>query len=123
VDTVSVAQLGRYVVAHQGYTSRFRRARAADVEAAVRRLRVVQLDSISTVDRAHRLTLTSRIGAYSEPAVSRMLNVADVMRRPAAFRTATVHSPSFSKAAHEWRVRRSPLPSEAHSAMTSGESE
>jgi hypothetical protein len=73
METVSLAQLRRHVVAHQGYTTRFRRARAADVEAAVRRLRSVQLDSISTVDRAHRLTLTSRIGAYPEAAVSRLL--------------------------------------------------
>jgi uncharacterized protein len=74
VETVSLAQLRRYIVAHQGYTARFRRARAADVEAALRRLRAVQLDSISTVDRAHRLTLTSRIGAYPEPVVSRLLS-------------------------------------------------
>jgi uncharacterized protein YcaQ len=78
VETVSLAQLRRYVVAHQGYTTRFRRARAADVEAAVRRLRSVQLDSISTVDRAHRLTLTSRVGAYSEPVVSRLLSTGKV---------------------------------------------
>jgi uncharacterized protein YcaQ len=78
VATVSVAQLRRYVVAHQGFTTRFRRARTADVEAAVRRLRAVQLDSISTVDRAHRLTLTSRIGAYAEPGVSRLLSAGRV---------------------------------------------
>jgi hypothetical protein len=73
VETISLAGLRRYVVAHQGYATRFRRGRAADVEAAIRRLGSVQLDSISTVDRAHRLTLTSRIGAYPEPAVSRLL--------------------------------------------------
>ncbi len=42
VDAGSGDDLGRplrrYVVAHQGYATRFRRARAADVEAAVRRL-------------------------------------------------------------------------------------
>jgi uncharacterized protein len=73
VETISLAGLRRYVVAHQRYATRFRRGRAADVEAAIRRLGSVQLDSISTVDRAHRLTLTSRIGAYPEPAVSRLL--------------------------------------------------
>ena len=78
METISLAQLRRYVVAHQGYATRFRRARAADVEAAVRRLRAVQLDSISTVDRAHRLTLTSRIGAYPEQAVSRLLSAGRV---------------------------------------------
>jgi uncharacterized protein YcaQ len=33
----------------------------------------VQLDSIATVDRAHRLTLSTRIGAYDERDVSRLL--------------------------------------------------
>jgi uncharacterized protein YcaQ len=37
------------------------------------RLGCVQLDSISTVGRAHRLTLGSRIGAYPEASVSRLL--------------------------------------------------
>jgi uncharacterized protein YcaQ len=73
LETVSVAQLRRYVVAHQCYATRFRRARAADVAATVRRLGAVQLDSISTVGRAHRLTLSSRIGDYPETAVSRLL--------------------------------------------------
>jgi hypothetical protein len=73
VETVSVAELRRYVVTHQGFATRFRRARANDVAAAVGRLGCVQLDSISTVGRAHRLTLGSRIGAYPETAVSRLL--------------------------------------------------
>jgi uncharacterized protein len=73
VETISLARLRRYLVAHQGYATRFRRGRTADVEATIRRLRAVQLDSISTVDRAHRLTLTSRIGAYPEATVSRLL--------------------------------------------------
>lgn len=73
METVSVAQLRRYVVAHQCYATRFRRARAADVAATVSRLGAVQLDSISTVGRAHRLTLSSRIGDYPEIAVSRLL--------------------------------------------------
>jgi uncharacterized protein YcaQ len=73
VEKVSLAALRRYVVAHQGYATRFRRGRAADVAAAVRFLGCVQLDSISTVGRAHRLTLSSRIGHYPETAVSRLL--------------------------------------------------
>ncbi len=73
VETVSLAQLRRYLVAHQRYATRFRRARAHDVATAVRRLGCVQLDSISTVGRAHRLTLGARIGAYPESAVSRLL--------------------------------------------------
>ena len=73
METVSVTQLRRYLVAHQGYAARFRRARADDVAAAIRRLGCVQLDSISTVGRAHRLTLGSRIGAYPETTVSGLL--------------------------------------------------
>jgi uncharacterized protein YcaQ len=73
METVPLAQLRRYVVAHQGYATRFRRGRAADVAAAVRRLGCVQLDSISTVGRAHRLTLSSRVGHYPERAVSGLL--------------------------------------------------
>ena len=73
METVSIAQLRRYVVAHQGYATRFRRARADDVASTISRLGCVQLDSISTVGRAHRLTLGSRIGAYPEASVSRLL--------------------------------------------------
>jgi uncharacterized protein YcaQ len=73
VETVPLPQLRRYVVAHQGYATRFRRGRSADVAAAIRRLGCVQLDSISTVDRAHRLTLSSRVGAYAQGTVSRLL--------------------------------------------------
>jgi hypothetical protein len=70
---LSLAQLRRYVVAHQGYASRFRRASADDVADEIERLQVVQLDSIATVDRAHRITLASRVGAYEERAISELL--------------------------------------------------
>ena len=73
METISLAGLRRYVVAHQRYATRFRRARAADVAEEISRLGCVQLDSISTVDRAHRLTLTSRVGAYPRATVSRLL--------------------------------------------------
>ena len=78
METVSVAQLRRYAVAHQGYATRFRRARAADVAAAINRLGCVQLDSISSVGRAHRLTLSSRIGHYPERTVSRLLKTGQI---------------------------------------------
>src|SRR5579862_6641410 len=71
--TVSLAAIRRLTVSTQGYAPRFRRARAGEVEEAIRRLSAVQLDSISAVDRAHRLTLSSRIGAYSEPVLQGLL--------------------------------------------------
>jgi uncharacterized protein YcaQ len=39
----------------------------------VRRLSCVQLDSISTVERSHRIALGGRIGDYPRDAVSRLL--------------------------------------------------
>lgn len=44
-----------------------------EVEATIRSLTAVQLDSISTVDRAHRLTLSSRIGTFPPEVVARLL--------------------------------------------------
>ena len=74
METISLVQLRRYVVAHQRFASRARNARAADVAATIRRLGCVQLDSISTVERAHRLTLTSRLGHYPPGTVARLLS-------------------------------------------------
>jgi uncharacterized protein YcaQ len=70
---VSLAEIRRRVVEAQGYASRARSGTAAEVLETVRRLGCVQLDSISTVERSHRLTLGARVGAYPEPAVSRLL--------------------------------------------------
>jgi uncharacterized protein len=72
-STVTLAAIRRLAVSAQGFASRFRRATVGDVEAGIRRLGAVQLDSISAVDRAHRLTLSSRIGAYSEPELQGLL--------------------------------------------------
>jgi uncharacterized protein len=63
----------RLVVGSQGFASRFRRGSKDDVEAAIRRLSAVQLDSISVVGRAHRLTISARIGAYPEDSVAQLL--------------------------------------------------
>ncbi|HEU0024552.1 MAG TPA: crosslink repair DNA glycosylase YcaQ family protein, partial [Thermoleophilaceae bacterium] len=71
--TITLAALRRHVVAHQGFVTRARRARASEVEAAVRRLSCVQLDSISTVERSHRIVLASRVGVYPRDTVSRLL--------------------------------------------------
>lgn len=70
---ITLAQLRRFVVARQGYVTRPRSGSADDVVATVRRLSCVQLDSISTVERSHRITLASRIGSYPAGTVSRLL--------------------------------------------------
>jgi uncharacterized protein YcaQ len=71
--TISLAALRRHVVSHQGFATRLRLAGANEVEAAVRRLSCVQLDSISTVERSHRIVLTSRLGIYPPGTISRLL--------------------------------------------------
>ena len=70
---ISVDALRRHVIAAQGYSGRRRRATTAGVEAAIERLGAVQLDSISRVDRSHRLTLAARIGAYPKDAITDLL--------------------------------------------------
>jgi hypothetical protein len=71
--SVSATAVRRLVVDAQGYASRSRSGTKAEVEAAVRRLSCVQLDSISVVERSHRITLGSRVGAYPRGAVPSLL--------------------------------------------------
>src|SRR5579875_2917570 len=71
--TASLAAIRRLVVSAQGFAPRFRRAGSGEVEDAIRRLSAVQLDSISTVDRAHRLTLSTRIGAFAEADLQKLV--------------------------------------------------
>ena len=71
--TVGLTQLRRLVIAAQGYATRSRRATTREVEHAIGRLSAVQLDSISTVERSHRIALAARVGEYDERAVTRLL--------------------------------------------------
>jgi uncharacterized protein len=61
------------VVRAQGFTPRARRGNAQEVEAAVRALSCVQLDSISVVERSHRVVLSTRVGDYPRDTLSRLL--------------------------------------------------
>ena len=71
--TVSVQALRRLVIHAQGYAPRSRRGTAREVEEAIRRLSCVQLDSISAVERSHRIVLGDRVGPYPRATVSRLL--------------------------------------------------
>ena len=66
--TVSLTALRRITIEAQGYATRSRIGTAAEVEATVRRLSCVQLDSISAVERSHRIALATRITA--DPALT-----------------------------------------------------
>ena len=70
---VPLTAVRRLAIAAQGYASRSRRGTTAEVEAAVRWLSCVQLDSISTVERSHRIALGARVGAYPRDSVSQLL--------------------------------------------------
>ncbi len=73
VREASVTALRRIAIGGQGYTSRSRLGTAAEVESAIRSLSCVQLDSITAVERSHRITLGARVGAYPRETVSRLL--------------------------------------------------
>lgn len=76
--TVSIAALRRLVVSAQRYATRTRTGTAREVEDAIRRLSCVQLDSITAVERSHRIALGSRVGAYPPQTVSRLLGAGRV---------------------------------------------
>jgi uncharacterized protein YcaQ len=70
---VSLAAVRRLAIAAQGYAGRGRSGTTAEVEAAIRRMSCVQLDSISTVERSHRIALGGRVGDYPRESISRLL--------------------------------------------------
>jgi len=73
VRTISLTPLRRLAIAAQGYAPRSRRGTTREVEETIRALSCVQLDSISAVERSHRIALGSRVGAYPRQSVSRLL--------------------------------------------------
>jgi uncharacterized protein YcaQ len=70
---MSLTAVRRTAIAAQGYAPRSRRATGAEVESTIRALSCVQLDSITAVERSHRITLGSRVGDYPRTTVSRLL--------------------------------------------------
>ena len=70
---VSLAEIRVRLVEAQGYAVRTRSGTAAEVLETIRRLGCVQLDSISTVERSHRIALGARVGGYPEHAISQLM--------------------------------------------------
>jgi uncharacterized protein YcaQ len=73
VRTTSIPALRRLAVTAQSYPSRFRRADADDVEAAIRRATCIQLDTVTAVERSHRIAIGSRVGLYPRDTVSALM--------------------------------------------------
>jgi uncharacterized protein YcaQ len=66
------------VIEAQGYAGRQRTASLREVETEIRRLSCVQLDSISTVERSHRIVLSGRVGRFPAESVTRLLRTGRV---------------------------------------------
>ncbi|MSO47119.1 MAG: winged helix-turn-helix domain-containing protein [Thermoleophilia bacterium] len=62
VERLDPAEARAIIVSRQGFATRNRGATAESVLATIGRLGCVQLDSVMTVARAHRLTLAARVG-------------------------------------------------------------
>ena len=62
VEMLSPVEARAIAVARQGFAVRNRVATPDDVHACIDQLGCVQIDSVMTVARAHRLTLASRVG-------------------------------------------------------------
>jgi uncharacterized protein YcaQ len=73
VRTISIPALRRLVISAQGYQPRARRAGADDVEAAIRRAMCIQLDTVTAVERSHRIAIAARAGLYPRDTVSGLL--------------------------------------------------
>ena len=71
--TVSLPALRRLAVTTQAYAPRVRRAGADEVEAAIRRASCIQLDTITTVERTHRVAIAIRAGIYPTGLVPELL--------------------------------------------------
>jgi uncharacterized protein YcaQ len=62
----------RIAVDRQGFAARARTSTVAEVEAAIERLGCVQIDSVTAVDRAHRLTLAARLGRLPDDSINKL---------------------------------------------------
>jgi uncharacterized protein len=101
--TTSLAEIRRRVVEAQRYASRPRSGTEAEVLGAVRHLGCVQLDSISTVERSHRIALGTRVGGYPEPAVSKLMREGRIFEYW-AHEACLVPIEDFPM--HRWRMAR-----------------
>jgi uncharacterized protein YcaQ len=103
LTTVSLAEIRFRVVAAQGYASRARTGTAAEVLETIRRLGCVQLDSISTVERSHRIALGARVGAYPETAIAKLMRAGQIFEYW-AHEACLVPIEDFRM--HRWRMER-----------------
>ena len=96
---LSKQQVRRAHIAAQGLDrDRPKRPDFGDVKRAIRRMGALQIDSVNVVERAHQLTLFSRLGPYDVDLVWRALRERDVFEYWA-------HMASFSPV-EDWPLMR-----------------
>jgi uncharacterized protein YcaQ len=100
---VSLAEIRRRVTAAQGYATRARNGTKSELLETIRRLGCVQLDSISTVERSHRIALGSRIGAYRELVIAELMREGRIVEYW-AHEACLVPVEDFSM--HRWRMAK-----------------
>ena len=103
VTVTSLAEIRTRVVAAQGYAPRARTGTSAEVLATIQQLGCVQLDSISTVERSHRIALGARIGAYPETAIAALMRAGQIFEYW-AHEACLIPIEDFRM--HRWRMER-----------------
>jgi len=73
VRAVTITELRRLVISAQDYVTRVKRAAVDDVGAAIRHAMCIQLDTVTAVERSHRIAIASRVGLYPRDTVSKLL--------------------------------------------------
>lgn len=96
-DSLSAAEARRVALSAQGFAApRPESVGPRQLHAALRRMRVLQIDSVNVFARSHYLPLFSRLGAYDPATLDRLL----FARRP-AYVESWAHVASFIPAT-EW---------------------
>ena len=113
--TLSLQQARNLHLAAQGLLTRSsRRARKADVFAAIERMRVLQIDTINVVARSPYLVLFSRLGAYKSQWLDELLAEARIFE-------CWAHEACFAPFADFELHRRHALEGRNHWSMRSAE--
>ena len=68
-DTLSIDEARRIAIAAQGFTTRDAEPTRADMLRTIRRIGLLQLDSVNVLVRSHYLPLYSRLGPYAVEAL------------------------------------------------------
>jgi len=90
VDTLSAAQARRLALGAQGFGRRPGAGGIRSLDAALRRMQVLQIDSVNVFERSHYMPLYSRLGAYDKGTLDRL-----TMRRKAPWIEYWAHQASF----------------------------